>query len=161
MGGNAFPTPAQRLTTPHIKALFAYSQAKLAPLFPKGVDMLRHTLDKTDHGDIDLLCSCEWAGVGMKGLESGGIDYGAEDTMAAQLDHSLKLDTPSGADDDEAEAKKITEFRKAVAGALGATKWLRSGYEISTAVPCHLVPGAELGPPDKEVSPLDPFRTNS
>jgi len=78
MGGNAFPTPAHRLTSPQITALFAYAKSHLlAHLFPGDIEILKYTEEKVSHEDIDVLVPCEWA-VGMKGQETGLVEYNAD-----------------------------------------------------------------------------------
>ena len=157
MGGNAFPIPAQRLSTSHLNALFAYAQARLATIFSGGeIKMPRYAINKGSHGDLDILCPCDWAGVGMKGQESGLVDYASEIPPGGDTESAVeKLTTGIGLPTDPA---KLNAFCDRVARALGAVKWIRGGYEISTAVPCHLVPGAETDlPPSNDVS-LRPLR---
>ena len=192
MGGNAFPLPAQRLSTPGAHALYAYARPRLAILVSGHIELVRYTLDKTDHGDIDVLCPCDWAGVGLKGLEKGVVmETSASNTAeldrdVAEVVSALVIESPKGEPGAEiierhvdtgtvetecvpghAEpgkdgvdgAKRVTTFCDSVARALQATQWIRNGYVISLAVPCHLVPGAEqvLGNRDVSVSELPPL----
>ena len=159
MGGHAFRIPAQRLSTDQFTALVTHAKTRLATLFPGGMEALRYTVDKADHGDVDMLCACEWAGVGMKGLESG---VGDEEVDLARAFGSKLIVGPGGGEQEpqtepetelEAEVRRVRGFCQEVAKAIGAVKWVRSGYEISNAIPCHLVPGAEReSTPSNDVS---------
>ena len=164
MGGKAFPIlPAQRLSTDQFTALVTYAKTHLAALFPLGMEELRYTLDKADHGDVDMLCACEWAGIGMKGLETGGVDDEAD--LARMFGSKLLVGPGEGGSEPvielELERRRRRGFCEEVAKALGAVKWVRSGYEISNAIPCHLVPGAEHdSKPSKDVSDSSGLHSN-
>ena len=148
MGGNAFPTPAQRLTTPELNALVHHVRTRLLPIYPGGVEVLRHTLDKESHGDVDVRCAAEGWGVGMKGLERGVVGGSGEGKEAGGKTKVEEKGTDEGGKgvektEQENKAEMVTKASGALAVALGGTEWVRNGFEISTAVPCALIPGCE------------------
>ncbi|KAK8847599.1 hypothetical protein IAR55_005458 [Kwoniella newhampshirensis] len=61
MGGNAFDTPALRLSQDRYGTLRQYVLSNLASLKVfEGIDTPRNLKDKVDHGDLDVLCG--WSG---------------------------------------------------------------------------------------------------
>ena len=130
MGGNAFLTPAHRLTTVQLEELTSHVANLLRPIFPLTAPLRAFTTKET-HGDLDLVCAWEGMGVlhDMRGAESGGADYEYVQTGKVAM----------------------RDFCESIAAAVGAVRWKRGGGEISCAVPVtsvfpdlHLEPHGEM-----------------
>ena len=172
MGGSAFPTQARRLNTTELNALVNHVRTRLLPIYPGGVEVLRHTLDKESHGDVDVLGAAEGWGVGMKGLERGvvGVIEEGKDSNAKGESGKTKVEEKGGdkgtdeggkgveKTEQQNKAEMVTAASEALAVALGGTEWVRNGFEISTAVPCDLILGSEH---HREVSGLNSCLSSS
>ena len=118
MGGNAFHTHAERLTTAQLRLLYTYTTSHLSMLFD-GIDTYRFYADKATHGDLDLLCG--WA-------EAEGPMRGEERY-----------------DDAEKEETTTRTLCEEMAKALGIEVWVKRGGAASIGIPCKLIVGEENG----------------
>jgi len=131
MGGNAFPTPAARLSTSRLEALQAYATPRLARFF-KGITRPKNVKSKTSHGDLDLVCGLD-GGEGWKGMERGTVGVEGYQVIG------------------KGGEGWMVELSKEVSVALGGTMWMRSGAEISVAVPVEMLGDAKRNAQEDEV----------
>ncbi|WWD21683.1 hypothetical protein CI109_106169 [Kwoniella shandongensis] len=96
MGGNAFPTPARRLSQGRYDALRDYIISNLTELrLFEGIAIPRNLRGKTEHGDLDVICA--WEG------EIGGGDeewVPLEDGVVAHLPGSSSVNVVGGEQND-------------------------------------------------------------
>lgn len=143
MGGNAFPVPAKRLTTPQLDLLKARAQTAVKPFFTR-VEPLRDVRTKADHGDLDLICGWDhplaW---GWKGEDRGVMGSEGGNGVGGKI-KAIDEATARAAQAVEGESKEMTEKREMrvwcfdIAKAAGAKEWTRRGPEISLAIPCSI-----------------------
>lgn len=141
MGGNAFPTPAKRLSTPQLDLLKAHAQDTVAPFFTR-VAPLRDVRTKADHGDLDLACGWDhhlawnWKGEdrGVMGSE-GGDGLGGKIKSFSEVD-ARSAQPIDGETKEEKEKREMRIWCFDIAKACQAKEWVRRGSEISLAIPC-------------------------
>ncbi|WOO77147.1 uncharacterized protein LOC62_01G000737 [Vanrija pseudolonga] len=123
MGGKNFGTEARRFTTAEHDAMFALARERTGHFFTS-MKTYPPLTSKATHGDIDILAG--WAGLGWappKGRE-GGVVEGADPFDATLTTVTLSSDSAD-----------VRRWCNAIAAAVGATEWQRSGGCLSTRFP--------------------------
>lgn len=129
MGGKNFGTEARRFTTAEHDAMFALARERTGHFFT-AMKTYPPLKTKATHGDIDILAG--WHGLGFappKG-KAQGIVGGADDGERVDP-HDPTLATVT-IDSDPADLRR---WCAAIATAVGATEWQRSGGCLSTRFP--------------------------
>ncbi|KAL1413449.1 hypothetical protein Q8F55_001216 [Vanrija albida] len=125
MGGKNFGTEARRFTTAEHDAMFMLARSRTAHFFTS-MRTYQPLKGKETHGDIDILAG--WAGLGWaapKGSARGDV----EPVDGADLTGVTIASEPAD----------LICWCNAIAHAVGATQWIRSGSCLSTAVPASVL----------------------
>ncbi|GMK59255.1 hypothetical protein CspeluHIS016_0702700 [Cutaneotrichosporon spelunceum] len=142
MGGNAFGTPAARLTIAEYEALSTHILSRLDAFGP--VDTVPHLSSKSSHGDIDVLVGWDKAawenakGQGMGRVKHKPSKDSAQKGGDRNGDTSLRSALAAAAAADVTFAsprRELTIWCGTIAAHIGGTHWHRSGGEVSVAVP--------------------------
>lgn len=152
MGGNAFPTPAKRLSSADHAALQAYCLARL-PFSPMSIPI--YFSSKASHGDVDILCG--WTGIGFENAkgQSAGVAAATPATVDTNEAHLVDVDISSS-------PATIDRWCADLAHKVGGTRWLRNGSEVSIAVPIGVVESDKIDAPSavepdaQHANPVEP-----
>ena len=143
MGGNAFPKPAQRMSSHTHSLLLTHAHSALVPAFFTRAEALRDVREKADHGDLDLIAGWyddrAW---NLKGEESGEVDGGL--SLGGAMAFKAEEQPGKGEEKDvngQGDAGELLRWAYKMARALQAKEWVRRGSEISFAIPCNVVEG--------------------
>jgi hypothetical protein len=144
MGGKTFGVEARRLDTTQHAALFDFVQTQLNPFTPYGLRTTKSPVDKTTHGDLDVMIGSLASGPGFK------YQFAGEASEYADLpptDYS-RWSTMSSNGEYQWTEHELKEWMSDIAKALKSIVWQKHRIGAIFAVPCHVIGelASEAGP---------------